>query len=370
MMKTKAAVLHQIGGQLNIEEVNIQAPKAGQLLVRILASGVCHTDETARNGLLLGADFAPAVLGHEGAGVVEQVGEGGTEFAVGDHVMITYASCGECEFCKKGQTYNCVNFVPLNFGGVQKDGSYTYTQGDQDVKNFFGMSSFGMHAVVSTNSCIKVPESADLATLAPFGCGLLTGAGTMLDYLGAKEGETAVVYGCGAVGFAGIMGARLAGCSTVIAVGGNQWKLDLAKEVGATHVINRKETPDIAAEIRKISPAGAHAHLDTSGSHEMIQAALNSLAIGGRIACVAVMKDPVISLNINNLLYTNSWIGSVMEGGSNKIERLKFLVQAYMDGKFPADKLMTYYNFEDINQAFADLNAGKVIKAVLKFPAQ
>lgn len=364
-MKTKAAILRDIGGKLNIENVEIQAPKAGQLLVRLTNSGVCHTDEAARKGELLGPQFIPAVLGHEGAGIVEQVGEGVTDFAPGDHVMITYASCGECEFCKKGQTSLCDKFMSLNFFGVQEDGSFTYEQDGTNLLNFFGMSSFGLHAVVKETSCIKVPETADLGTLAPFGCGLLTGAGTMIDFLHPQEGDTAVVYGCGAVGFAGIMAAKIAGCKNVIAVGGNQWKLDLALEVGATHVINRKETPEIAEEIKKIAPGGAEVHMDTTGNIGMIQQAINALAREGRIGCVAVMKDPIVPVNIATLMNTNSWIGSCLEGNTDNREFLKKMVQWYQDGKFPVDKLMTHYAFEDINQAFDDLNSGKVIKAVL-----
>ncbi len=364
-MQTKAAILRDIGGKLNIEKVELEAPKKGQLLVKITNSGVCHTDEAARKGELLGPAFKPAVLGHEGAGIVEQVGEGVTDFKVGDHVMITYASCGECEFCKKGQTALCDKFMLLNFAGIQEDGSYSYQQAGQNINNFFGMSSFGLHAVVLANSCIKVPDTADLGTLAPFGCGLLTGAGTMIDFLKPEEGNTAVVYGCGAVGFAGIMAAKIAGCKNVIAVGGNQWKLDLALEVGATHVINRKETPDIAAEIKKINPEGAHVHMDTTGNIGMIQQAINALARQGRIGCVAVMKDPVVPVNISTLMNTNSWIGSCLEGNTDKTAFLKKMVKWFEEGRFPADKLITHYAFEDINQAFEDLNSGKIIKAVL-----
>ena len=352
--KAKAAVTTAANAPFVFDQVDVPEPGPGQLGVKITATGLCHTDLTGLHGAI---GMFPLVLGHEGAGIVEAVGEGVSDFKVGDRVAITYSSCGECDACKSGKSNRCERFMEMNFLG-KSPLRYNGT----DVFNWFGQNSFSNHTVVSENNLVHVPDGLDLNTAGPYGCGLITGAGSMFS-LEPKESDTAAVFGLGAVGFAAVMAAKIAGCQTIIAVGGTPWKLELAKELGATHVINRRETPDIAAEIRKISPRGADVMVEATGHASMVQQALNSFAQGGRITMAAVYSEPIsISSAAQNF---NPTIKLLLEGDWNNRQAVETLMNYAVEGKFPVEKLIRYYKFEELQQAIEDLENQKVIKAVL-----
>lgn len=260
-LKIKAAVLHEQGGEFKFEEVELGEPKVDEVLIKIVASGICHTDAVARD---LGLSPFPIVLGHEGAGIVEKVGSSVTTVQPGDHVVLTVAYCGHCENCLTGHPTTCVESTKLNFGGKMADDTHRIHQNEQGVSTFFGQSSFGTYAVANKNNVVKVDRDVDLALLGPLGCGIQTGAGTILSYFKPEFGSTIAIYGAGAVGLSGIMAAKIAGCKTIIAVDLHENRLELAKELGATHVINGK-TSDVVKEIKEITNGGTHYALETTG---------------------------------------------------------------------------------------------------------
>ena len=242
-MWIRAAVTRAKGAPFEIRQVELEPCRPDEIQVKIEAAGICHTDEAAQMQQL--PVPLPAVLGHEGAGVVEAVGSAVTEFKPGDHVALSYASCGSCGPCVAGRPYACENMVGLNFMGVMPDGTRRHTLDGVRLGSFFSQSSFATRAVVKARNAVKVDRDLDLGLVAPFGCGVQTGAGIVLNSLKPEFGSSIAVFGCGTVGMSAIMAARIAGCRNIVAVGGNPRSLELALEVGATHAINRRETEDI-----------------------------------------------------------------------------------------------------------------------------
>src|SRR5690554_6980272 len=246
-MKIQAAVTHAQGEDFSIEEVTLSGPKSNEVLVKIVATGVCHTDAVGRD---LGVSPYPIVLGHEGSGVVEQVGENVTSLAVGDHVVMSFAHCGQCENCLTGHPTVCSRFNELNFGGCMEDHTCRLHQGDTDLHTFFGQSSFGTHIVAHERNVVKVDKDVDLALLGPLGCGIQTGAGTVLNRLKPEFGTSIAIYGCGAVGLSAIMAAKIANCRQIYAIDVHDSRLELARELGATHALNGRQV-DVVKEIRE-----------------------------------------------------------------------------------------------------------------------
>ncbi|MDO4269501.1 MAG: NAD(P)-dependent alcohol dehydrogenase [Eubacteriales bacterium] len=366
-MKIQAAVVHEQGQPFQIEEVELAEPRFGECLVRITASGVCHTDEVAQQGYI--PVPLPAVFGHEGCGVVESVGPGVTDFQPGDKVGFSYGFCGHCENCMSAHQHACENFNAINFGGVMPDGTQRLSQNGKPLSSFFGQSSFATHAVVNQNSMVKVPDGIDLALAGPLGCGIQTGAGAVLNRLRPKFGSSIAVFGCGTVGMSAIMAARIVGCQTIIAVGGNPSSLKLALELGATHAINRKETDDIVGEIKKITRGGVHYAIDTSGVSDFVRKALASCRFLGTAVVLGATGDLTINVQAELMGEAKSLIG-VVEGDAVSKLFIPKLIEYYKAGQFPFDRLIRFYDFKDINQAFADSHSGKVIKAVLRMTAE
>jgi len=364
-MKIKAAVIHEKNGPYLFEEVELATPNQDELLVKIVASGICHTDEFGRS---MGIPIAlPLVLGHEGAGIVEEVGANVKGFEVGDHVAFSYAYCGHCPTCASGEPYYCEHFNEINFGGVAGDGETKISQNGKPVSMFFGQSSFATHSIVNQDSVVKVDKDVDLTLVAPLGCGVQTGAGTVINALKPRVSSTIAIFGCGAVGLSAIMAAKIARCSKIVAVGGNAKSLELAKELGATHTVNRKEVSDIVEEIKKITDGkGVNYSIDTSGNGPFIQTAIKSLAYHGQLAALA--PDGVLEkFNIGeDVLVNMRSIHGICEGNSVAQVFIPEMIDLYKRGQFPLDKLVTVYDFEDIEKAVEDSNQGKVIKAVLK----
>lgn len=363
-MKIRAAVTHGAGLKFTLEPVILNEPKAGEILVKIVASGICHTDVEGVNGHL--PTQIPAVFGHEGAGIVEKVGPDVTEFQPGDRVGFSFAYCNHCKNCYTGKVASCLNFNRINFGGILPEGTSRLSQDGQTLSMFFGQSSFAEYAVVAAHTAVKVEyDDVDLGVVAPLGCGVQTGAGTVLNALRPEFGSSIAIFGCGTVGMSAIMAARIAGCAKIIAVGGKDNTLELAKELGATHTINRKACPDIAEEIKKITGDGANYSIDTSGNTGFVRTALHCLAPLGVEAVVGITPSMEIDM-FGELMAEGKTLRGVIEGAAVPKVFIPQLIEYYRQGRFPVDKIMKFYSFDEINEAYEDSNNGKCIKAVVR----
>ena len=366
-MIIKAAVTHSTGAPYSIEDVRLDEPKFGEILVRVVASGICHTDEAVQNQFI--PTPLPAVLGHEGAGIVEAVGMGVTEFKVGDRVGFSFGFCSCCSNCRRARPFVCKQFNAINFGGIQPDGTTRlHTLDGQDISTFFGQSSFAQYAVVNQNHAVKVMDDGmDLALVAPMGCGIQTGAGAVLNRLRPAFGSSIAVFGCGTVGMSAIMAAKIAGCQQIIAVGGNKKSLALAMELGATDTVNRKEVEDVVAAVKAISLSGngVNYSIDTTGVGECVRKSLGMLDFDG--ICVVVGATGDITFNVQNeLMGDGKSLVGVVEGDSVPKEFLPKLMDYYKKGMFPFDRLIKFYRFDEINEAQAASDRGECIKAVLR----
>ena len=362
-MKIKAAVIHNANDPFKIEEVDLAMPKANDVLIKIVACGVCHTDEIVRTQGI--PSPLPIVLGHEGAGIVEEVGENVTGLKKGDRVCLSYASCGHCENCLDSAPYACEDLSLYNFGGVLRDGTKRLSQDGQEVSTFFGQSSFATYAVAHESNVVKIEDdSIDLALVAPLGCGFQTGAGTVLNRLKPKFGSSIAVFGLGSVGFSALMAAKIAGCETIIAVGGTPSTLELALELGATHAINHR-TENVEETIINITKGGVNYAIDTSGVSDIINTALASLRYRGTVVMLAAAPKTDIDVH-HHLMSKSASLTGVIEGEAISKLFIPKLISYYKKGLFPIDKLISTYDFSEINQAFEDSHKKKVIKAVLK----
>lgn len=365
-MKIKAAVTKEKGAPFTIEEVELAPPGKHEILVKIAACGVCHTDDAARNQVI--PVPLPIVLGHEGSGIVTEVGSEVTEFKPGDRVGISFGYCGHCRNCLTGHPNACENLNAINFGGVQPDGTTRLSTLDgKSLATFFGQSSFATYVVTNERSAVKVNyDDIDLGLIGPLGCGIQTGAGAVLNRLRPEFGSSIAVFGCGTVGMSAIMGARIAGCEKIIAVGGNPGSLKLAMELGATHTINRKEVDDIVGLIRnEISPGGVDYAIDTSGVPDFVKKMLASCRFMGTGVVLGATGDVTFNIQAELMGDAKSLIG-VLEGDSIPKLFIPKLLDYYKKGMFPFDRLIKYYPFEKINEAFAESGSGKCIKAVLR----
>jgi aryl-alcohol dehydrogenase len=363
-MRIRAAVTPSAGAKFIMEDIELAEPKTGEILVKVEASGICHTDVEGINGQLPTA--VPAVFGHEGAGTVVKVGAGVREFEEGDKVGFSFAYCNCCSNCFAGRFSSCVNFNKINFGGILPEGTSRLSKDGKNLSMFFGQSSFAEYAVVAAHTAIKVPyKDIDPAIIAPLGCGIQTGAGTVLNALKPGFGSSIAIFGCGTVGMSAIMAARIAGCEKIIAVGGKDHTLELAKELGATHTINRKTCPDIVAKIKEITNGGANYSIDTSGNVNFVRTGLNCLAPLGVEAIVGITPKMEIDM-FGELMAEGKTIMGVIEGNSVPKLFIPQMVEYYRQGRFPVDRIMTFYDFDDIEQAYEDSTSGKCIKAVVR----
>jgi aryl-alcohol dehydrogenase len=366
-MKIKAAVTYEKSAPFKIDEIELDEPQFGEILVKIKAVGICHTDAAVQHQFI--PTPLPAVLGHEGAGIVEAVGPGVTEFEVGDRVGISFGFCNCCTNCRKARPFMCKELNNINFGGIQPDGTTRlHTLDGQKISTFFGQSTFAEYAVVNQNHAVKVEDDdIDLGMVAPMGCGIQTGAGAVLNRLRPEFGSSLAVFGCGTVGMSAIMAAKIAGCQQIIAVGGNPKSLELAKELGATDTVNRKEVDDVVQAVKDISLSGGGVNysIDTTGIGECVRKSLGFLDFDG--TCVVVGATGDITFNVQEeLMGDGKSLVGVIEGDSIPKLFLPKLLEFYKDGKFPMDKLIKYYPFEEINEAQAASDRGECIKAVLR----
>ncbi|GAB3616732.1 NAD(P)-dependent alcohol dehydrogenase [Okibacterium endophyticum] len=361
MVAITAAVTRGKDAPFTFEQLELDDPRPDELLVKLTSSGLCHTDLAVLHGQM--PTPFPIVLGHEGAGIVEQVGSSVTDFAVGDRVAVSFASCGRCANCLLGKEAYCEQVMALNFGGSREDGSTTITDssGSAVHGSFFGQSSFATHALVASRNAVRVPDGIDLDLTGPLGCGIQTGAGAIINTLRAGAGSTVVVSGTGAVGLSAVMAARAVGATTVIAVDVLRSRLDTALELGATHAINGKEE-DVVARTQEITGGGADIAFDTTGIVPVIVNDLRGLKVGGRIGLVAA-SGPEPAIPVAEMF--GKTVHSLIEGDSVPQVFIPQLIALYKAGAFPFDKLVTMYPFADIDRAIADTQSGAAVKAVL-----
>ncbi len=363
-MKIKAAVVREAKGPFVIEEIELEEPRASEVLVRIVSTGLCHTDLVARMGFL--PMPIPAVLGHEGAGIVEKVGNQVTKVKPGDHVATSFTSCGVCRMCKSGKPAWCADFKKLNFGGRRADGSTTMKKDGKPVHgSFFGQSSFATYALVSDRSVVKVPDDVPLEILSPLGCGIQTGAGAVMNTLKPSPGSAIAIFGIGSVGLSAIMAAVVCGCTKIIALDIVDERLKLAMQFGATHSINSGKL-NAVEEIQKLTGGGIEYTLECTGNPEVLRQAVDCLMLGGTCGLIGVAPMGVeASLDMQTLLDART-VRGVIEGDCNPELFIPQLIDLYKQGKFPFDRLIKFYSLEQINEAAEDSEKGKTLKPVLK----
>lgn len=367
MLEMTAALTTATGSAWTIVDAQLDEPRDNEVLVRIVATGVCHTDVSVRDQHI--PLPLPAVLGHEGAGIVEAVGSRVSGLEVGDHVVLASSSCGECPYCLKGLPNYCVLGMSLNFSGRRPDGSALIRNAQGEVSGaFFGQSSFATYSLVSQRSAVKIPKDVPLELMGPLGCGLLTGAGTVINLLTAGFGDSIAVFGAGAVGLAAIMAARLVGCSTIIAVDLHENRLNLAKELGATHVINAGAIPDVAKAVHEVNGKGADYVIDATGVASVATSAIASLAPNGRCVLLGVYPpDAVLPIPAGGLFFGQT-VGGSLSGNSIPQVFIPQLVEMWRQGRFPFDRMVKFFDFEQINDAVEQALSGEVLKPVLRMP--
>lgn len=364
MIPISAAVVRSKGGPWSIESLELDEPRDDEVLVRIVATGICHTDLSMRDQYL--PVRLPIVLGHEGAGVVEQVGPGVRGLNVGDHVVLAPLSCGACANCQTGMQVYCEQFLGLNIGGGRGDGSAMLRAGEEVVSgSFFGQSSFATHALAHERNAIRVGSDLPLELLGPLGCGVQTGAGTVFNALRPKAGSSIAVFGTGTVGLSAIMAARLAGCTRIIAVDVNENRLQLARELGATHAIDNSAGGALEATRTLTHGRGLDYSIDTTAAAAVLRQAVDCLASPGVCAVVGMARlGAEVALDVNTLLFGRT-VRGVIEGESVPSVMIPALIEFWRQGRFPFDRLIRKYPFSAINQAADDMHTGNTTKPVL-----
>jgi aryl-alcohol dehydrogenase len=362
-MKVTAAVVRQTGAPLSVEELELAELRPDEVRVRMVATGICHTDATARKGAY--PVEWPAVLGHEGAGVVEGIGSAVGSVAVGDHVVLAPASCGRCTQCRRGEMAYCAHYIEANLSGRRTALS---ADGEAVSSHFFGQSSFSTHANVLERSVVKVDPTVPLEMLAPLGCGLQTGAGAVLNDLRPEAASSLAVIGTGAVGSAAIMAAKIAGCTTVIAVDLHDNRLEMARELGATHTINSAKT-DMLAELERITDGeGVDSIVDTTSVPSVLNQAARALAVRGTLVAVGNTTFGAEAPFEIGESQVKGWTFKMSVQGSSVYQVfIPRLIELWKQGRFPYDKLVKTYPFADINQGFEDSANGSTIKPILVF---
>ncbi|RAS60655.1 aryl-alcohol dehydrogenase [Lentzea atacamensis] len=360
MRTTTAALSRGLAGPFSVEPIQVADPVGDEVLVRVVAVGVCHTDLTGRLASALGA---PVLLGHEGAGVVEEVGPDVTGIRPGDHVVLSFRSCGRCGRCVAGRPAYCAEWQALNAFGRRGDGSPMVCAGGRPVMaGFFGQSSFAGYALAHQDNVVVVDPGVDLAVAAPFGCGFQTGAGAVLNVLRPDESSTVVVYGTGSVGLAGLLAAHGSGART-IAVNPSAPRRELALRLGATHALDPTGI-DVAAAIADLTGGGSTHALDTTGVPAVIASAVKALAPTGT-AVVVGLGLAELTVDVLDLLYGGKTLRGCVEGDAVPQTFIPHLLDLYAAGRLPVDQLITTFPLAQINEAVAAQQAGEVVKAVL-----
>ena len=370
-MKSRAAVAWEAGKPLSIEEVEVAGPKAGEVLVRIVATGVCHTDAFT----LSGADpegLFPAILGHEGGGVVEEVGEGVTSLAVGDHVIPLYTpECGTCEYCRSGKTNLCQRIRATQGRGLMPDGTSRFSKDGRMIHHYMGTSTFSEYTVLPEIALAKINRAAPLEKVCLLGCGITTGIGAVLNTAKVEPGASVAVFGLGGIGLSVVQGAVMAGAGRIVVVDTNPAKFEMARLLGATDCVNPKDHPDtpIQQVIVELTGGGVDYSFECIGNVDVMRAALEcchkgwgeSIIIGVAGAGQEIRTRPF------QLVTGRVWRGSAF-GGVKGRSQLPGYVDRYMAGEIRIDEMVSQeLPLERINEAFDAMHAGTVIRSVIRY---
>ena len=369
-VKSKAAIAREAGQPLSIEEVDVMLPKVGEVLVRIVATGVCHTDAFTLSGDDPEGIF-PAILGHEGSGIVEMVGEGVTSVAMGDHVIPLYTpECGECKFCLSGKTNLCQKIRATQGKGLMPDGTTRFYQNGQPVYHYMGCSTFSEYTVLPEISLAKVNPQAPLAEICLLGCGVTTGMGAVLKTAKVQKGDTVAIFGLGGIGLSAVIGAVMSGASRIIGVDINESRFALAKQLGATDCINsRNYDRPIQEVIVEMTDGGVDFSFECIGNVNVMRSALECCHKGwGESIIIGVAgAGQEISTRPFQLVTGRVWRGSAFGGVKGRSELPK-IVEQYMAGEFKLDDFITHtMGLEDINTAFDLMHKGESIRSVIHY---
>ncbi|MFQ2787070.1 S-(hydroxymethyl)glutathione dehydrogenase/class III alcohol dehydrogenase [Aeromonas caviae] len=369
-IKCKAAIAWGPGQPLSIEEVEVMPPQAGEVRVRIVATGVCHTDAFTLSGEDPEGVF-PCILGHEGGGIVESVGEGVTSVKVGDHVIPLYTpECGECKFCKSGKTNLCQKIRATQGKGLMPDGTTRFSKDGQPIYHYMGTSTFSEYTVLPEISIAKVNPAAPLEEVCLLGCGVTTGIGAVMNTAKVKEGESVAIFGLGGIGLSAIIGARLAKAGRIIAIDINESKFELARKLGATDCINPNDfDKPIQEVIVEMTDGGVDFSFECIGNVKVMRAALECCHKGwGESVIIGVAgAGQEISTRPFQLVTGRVWRGSAFGGVRGRSE-LPSYVQRYMQGEFKLDDFITHtMPLEQINEAFDLMHEGKSIRTVIHY---
>lgn len=360
-MKVQAAVLRDREGPYQIEEVTLDDPRSDEVLVRVVATGMCQSDVLPRRFPEL-AEGA-IITGHEGAGVVEQVGKDVSGVQIGDHVVLSYDSCGDCHPCTAGEPSYCVDFRQRNIGGFRMDGSAAAhdVSGEPVMSRWFAQSSFATYAVANQRNIVVIDRNVPLEIMGPLGCGIQTGAGAILHTLKMQAGESLVVIGIGGVGSSAVMAAKAVNAGKIIAVDLVKSRLDLALELGATHVIPGA-ADDIAGQVKNITGGGADYAFDATGVEQVIKDCIASIRVGGTCASSGIPTKPLV---LDMFSLNGKCLRRVVEGGATPQIFIPRMIEMWRQGRFPFDRIIKTYPLSRINEAEADSLGGRVVKPVL-----
>jgi len=362
-MRIQAAVLREPKGKFAMEEVELDEPRDGEVLVRVLGAGMCHTDMIPRT-LPPGAIPLPMIFGHEGAGIVEAVGRSVSAIKPGDSVVLSFDSCGKCPRCLIGEPAYCHEFGYLNTSGMRPDGTPGAVSLDgQPIRaRWFGQSTFATHALATERNTVKVDADLPLHLMGPLGCGIQTGAGSVLIAMGVRTGDTLAVFGTGAVGLSAVMAANVVSASKIIAVDLHSQRRELALELGATHAFDGAD-PDLAERIKDLTGGGVNYSFDTTGVPAVVNAAIDSLQIRGFCGLVGV-GSPGYTLG-PQALGGGRMASYLLEGNAVPQIFIPKMVELWQRGRFPFDRLIETYPMAQADQAEADSVAGRTVKPVL-----
>lgn len=368
-METRAAVAHKAGEPLSIETVSLEGPRDGEVLVEIKSTGVCHTDEFTRSGEDPEGIF-PAILGHEGAGVVVDVGSGVSSLKKGDHVIPLYTpECRQCKFCTSGKTNLCQAIRETQGAGLMPDGSSRFSIGGERIYHYMGTSTFSNHTVVPEIALAKIREDAPFEKVCYIGCGVTTGIGAVINTAKVEAGANVVVFGLGGIGLNVLQGARMVGANMIVGVDLNDDKKAIGERFGMTHFINPKNTDDVVAEIVELTGGGADYSFECIGRTDTMRQALECCHKGwGESVIIGVAgAGQEISTRPFQLVTGRVWRGTAFGGAKGRTDVPK-IVDWYMDGKIEIDSMITHtMPLEDINNAFDLMHSGESIRSVINF---
>jgi aryl-alcohol dehydrogenase len=364
MVTITAAIAESAEAPFAIRTADLDDPREHEVLVRIKGVGICHTDLTKKKS----GEFSPGVLGHEGAGVVERVGSAVTTLKPGDAVVLSYFACHQCANCHAGHEAYCTNGRVPNYSGGRADGSKTIrVNGTPIASSFFCQSSFATYAIAHENNAVKVQSDLPLELLGPLGCGFMTGAGSVINALKVRDGHSIAVFGAGAVGLAAVMAAKAMGASNIIVVDIVLERLEQAKSLGATHAVKGNDVDAVEA-VRAIVPGGVDFTLECVGSPRLLAQAVASLRPTGVCGLLGLNPDATVIAPITmDLILHGRTVMGIIEGDSDPQQLIPVLVDLNRQGRFPFEKLIRTYPFENINEAVADMISGRVVKPVLTF---